>query len=168
MGDDDDSGIHLVTDIHHFFDDDGLVRDVQGRGRFIGEKELRFHGHCHGDADTLTHAAGEFVRVAFQDVLRIRETHHFDHGNHQVMGFFVVLDAMDGEKFAEFGTDGTDRIHHGAAVLENHGDVCAAERAMHFRGLLLGIFAFKNDLTFRYMTAAGQDVLDSTDDGGFP
>ena len=84
------------------------------------------------------------------------------------MGFLVVLDAMDGEEFTEFGANGADRIHHSAAVLENHGDVCATECAMHFRSLLLGIFAFKNDLTFRYMTAAGEDVLDGTDDGGFP
>lgn len=50
----------------HFFDqleNLRLHRDIEGGGRFVGDKNLGFGDERHGDHYALSHAAGEFVRV---------------------------------------------------------------------------------------------------------
>src|SRR5438552_3912340 len=45
-------------------DDLSLDRDVEGRYRFVGDDQLGAHGEGAGDADALTLAPGELMRVA--------------------------------------------------------------------------------------------------------
>src|SRR5437899_1528154 len=45
-------------------DDLSLDRDVEGRHRFVGDDQLGAHGEGAGDADALTLAPGELMRVA--------------------------------------------------------------------------------------------------------
>ena len=40
MCDDDDGRVRAGTDVHHFTDNDSLIRDIQGRRRFIGKNQL--------------------------------------------------------------------------------------------------------------------------------
>ena len=40
-----------------------LHRDVEGRGRLVGDDQLRLAGHRHGDDGALAHAPGELVRI---------------------------------------------------------------------------------------------------------
>ena len=46
----------------HEVEDLGLDRDVQRRGRLVGDEELRVAGEGHGDHHALAHPAAELVR----------------------------------------------------------------------------------------------------------
>ena len=57
MCDDDDGRVRAGTDVHHFTDNDSLIRDIQGRRRFIGKNQLGMNRHRHCNPDSLAHAA---------------------------------------------------------------------------------------------------------------
>ena len=55
----------LVTaQFRNFLDDFTLYNNVQRRGRFIHNNQLRLKSQSHGNHHTLTHAAGKFKRVS--------------------------------------------------------------------------------------------------------
>ena len=70
MGNHDDGGTKLFL---HFLNQLQYLRldgHVQRRCRFIGNDQLRIAGQRHRDDDTLTHAAGEFMRVLIHPLFR--------------------------------------------------------------------------------------------------
>ncbi len=79
VGDEDDAHLHLGLEAADQFEDLRLDRDVEGRGRLIGDEQLRLAGQGHGDHHALAHAAGELVRVAREDVARLGDAHEVEH-----------------------------------------------------------------------------------------
>ena len=49
----------------------GLDGDVEGRGRLVGDQEVRLVGERHGDHDPLALTAGELVREGRKALFRI-------------------------------------------------------------------------------------------------
>ncbi len=58
-----------------------LDRDVQRGAGLVGDQQIRLAQQAHGDHHALAHAAGVFVRILPDALLRIRDAHraqHFD------------------------------------------------------------------------------------------
>ena len=53
----------------------GLNGHVQGRGRLVGDEDVRLAGQRHGDHDPLAHAARYLVGVFAETLFRIRNAH---------------------------------------------------------------------------------------------
>ena len=64
---------HLDTD--KFFQNLILCDGIDGGGRLIGDQKLRLQGHGNADHDALEHAAGKLVRVFFQNLFAVPDSH---------------------------------------------------------------------------------------------
>ena len=73
MGDQDDRRTDAALEIQHQLQDLRLDRDVQRRGRLVGDQELRVAGERHGDHHALAHAAGELMRIFAHAPRRLRD-----------------------------------------------------------------------------------------------
>lgn len=74
---------------------------------------------------------------------------------------------MQGEKIPILPSDGVDRVEHGASVLENHGNVFAADGALLLLRQGVQVLIPEQDLPSRHTAAGGQGHLDSPDDCRF-
>ena len=63
VADHQDGGALGGAQLGHQVDDLGLHRDVERRGRLVGDQQLGPAGQRNGDHDPLAHAAGELVRI---------------------------------------------------------------------------------------------------------
>ncbi len=109
------------------FEDLGLDGDVEGGGGLVGEEEAWPAGECHGDHDALAHAAGELVGVlsdAFGGLWDSDVGHGLECDVERVLGLDVLVeeDGLD-----DLVSDGVDGVERGHGLLEDHGDVVAAD-----------------------------------------
>ena len=74
VGDEDDGEALLAAQLRYLLDDLALHDDVERRGRFVHDDELRFEGQRHRDHHALAHAAGQLERARRQTV-RINVDH---------------------------------------------------------------------------------------------
>ena len=58
--------LQLLEQVEHL----GLDRDVERRGRLVGDEQLGLERERAGDADALTLTTGELVRVAVAEAAR--------------------------------------------------------------------------------------------------
>ena len=72
VGDQQDRHAHLALQGPQQIQDLGLDGDVEGRGRLVGDQQLRVAGEGHGDHHPLPHAAGELVRIVAEPPLAAR------------------------------------------------------------------------------------------------
>ena len=93
-----------------------LDRNVQGRDRFVADDETRLDRERAGDADALTLAAGEFVRITGR-VLR-RESDQSEQLRHPGLGP-RVCEAVQRQRFAQRLSHGHPWIERRVRVLEN-------------------------------------------------
>ena len=63
VGDQQDGRAEFVGERLEVVEDLALHRDVQCRGRFVGDEQLGFTGEADGDERALLHTAGELVRI---------------------------------------------------------------------------------------------------------
>ena len=123
MGYNDNAGTIFVPKLHELTDDLRLGRHVQGRSRFIGQQKLRLIGHAHGNAYALTLTAGKLERIGTHHAVPVRQTHPLDHFHTLRPGILPGYVLMGQDVFYITVADQSGLVHHGAAVLENHGHV---------------------------------------------
>ena len=63
-----------------------LHRDVERRGRLVGDQQVRLGDQHHGDHDALAHAARDLVRIEREDALGIADLHGFQHRERRAPG----------------------------------------------------------------------------------
>ena len=80
VGDQQDGRAGVPGQIEHEGEDLPLDRDVQGRGRLVGDEQLRPQHKGHGDHHPLALAAGKFVGIAPQLPAGIGQPHPGEHG----------------------------------------------------------------------------------------
>ena len=68
-------GHQVVHDRQHLH----LHRDVERRGRLVGDQQIGAGDQHHRDHDALAHAAGDLVRIGVVDALRIADPHGLQH-----------------------------------------------------------------------------------------
>ena len=127
MGDEDDGGAASRLHRAHQIEDLRLNGDVERGGRFVGDQELGIAGERHGDHHALAHAARELVwilpRAAF-GFGNVDEAQHLD-GARRRGGTVEAL--MKHQRFADLARDTEHRIERGHRLLEDHGDLVAAD-----------------------------------------
>ena len=131
MGDKDHAHAVLADEALEQHQDLRLRGDVEGRGRFVGDEQLRPQGDGHGDNDALALAAREFVRVAAEGELFGRKTDAVE-GLAGDMGGAVAADLGVGENgLGDLVANGLERIEGRHRLLKDHADILAADPA-HF------------------------------------
>ena len=79
--DEQDRAPHLVFQLAQEVDDLRLERDVERRGRLVGDQQVRPRDQRERDADALAHAARELVRVAVDPALGVGDADAAQHGD---------------------------------------------------------------------------------------
>ena len=96
----------------------------------VGSSAMRMlgvAGQGHGDHDALAHAAGELVRIVLDALLRVGDAHQVEQLDGAGRGLLLSVTAVKAQALAQLATDGVDRVQRGHGVLEDHGDVVAAD-----------------------------------------
>ena len=100
-----------------------LHRHVQRRGRFVQQQRAGVRRERAGDAGALLLAAGEFVRVARQELRA--EPDIVEQGGHAVAQRAAGQAAHEAERLGHGRGDGAARVQRGVRVLEHHLDLAA-------------------------------------------
>ncbi len=106
-----------------------LCRDVQGRGRLVGDEDLGLQNERHRDHGALSLAPRELVRIGVQKLLRLRQLNRDQHVQHGALALGLVLPAVNRHHLIDLVADGHDGVESGHGLLENHGDIVAANLA---------------------------------------
>ena len=123
-----------------------LDRDVERRGRLVGDDQLRLAGERQGDHDPLPHAARELVRVLVEPLLGGGNAGFLEqpHGAPARLGGAdrkVGLDRLD-----QLPADRVERIERGQRVLEDGADRAAAHPPHLLVGQVVDAPAVEADL----------------------
>ena len=130
VGDQDDPGVGLLAQLAQLVEDLRLDRDVQRRGRLVGDQQLRRAGQRHRDHHALAHAAGELVRVGAQSLGGARDAdalHQLDGLRHRVG--LADLRVVRADLLDDLPADPVDGVQRADRILEDHRDVIAADLA---------------------------------------
>ena len=136
MGDHDDGHAQLVAQVVHQLQDLRLDRHVQRGGRLVGDQQLRLAGQRNGDHDALAHTAGQLVRVLLQAAVRLVDADQLQQLPSAGPGFLLGLFGVQQDDLDDLVADGVHRVQARHGVLEDDGDLVAA----NFAELLLGHF----------------------------
>ncbi len=107
--------LEVFEQVHHL----RLDRHVEGRDRFVGHDQFRLGGERAGDADSLSLAAGELVRVP-RPVVGV-EPDEFEQLAHTVETLSLAgIQAVDLERLGDDVEHVHARIERRERVLEDH------------------------------------------------
>ena len=134
---------------------------VQRGGGFVGNEDLGLAGQGHGDHDTLAHTAGKLVRILKQNRLGIGDLHGVEHLQRLLLRFLLIQLLMNNEGLAELPLDGKHRVQAGHGLLEDNGDLVAADGIHFLLGKLGQILAFEEDLPLSDIAIAIQQLEDA-------
>ena len=124
VGDEQDRNAEFGLQRHEQLDDPSLDGHIQRRNRLVADEHFRLDHKRAGDADTLTLAAGELVRVAVD--LCLRQADAFDHVPHAPVALGPrQLGSEMAQRLGHDLTHGHARVETGQRVLENHLHVAA-------------------------------------------
>ncbi len=190
---DDDSGIHHVDPVGDLGDDPqvvgdvehrqgarplqggekpqdlGLDGDIQGRGRLVGDDELRPAGERHGDHHPLALPAAQLVRVIPEPFLRPVDADILQQLCRERGNFRGRHGGVNAQGFGDLLADGQDRVQGGQGFLEHHADAPSPDT------LQLGfiqaeqVVAAENDPAAGELgRRAGDEAHDGQSRNGFP
>ena len=88
----------------------GLDGDVEGRGRLIGDHQLRLTGQRHGDHGALELAARQLVGILLHGECRIADAHLGQRIDGGPLGAAALEPAHRGDGVRQLSTDGEERV----------------------------------------------------------
>ena len=114
----------------HEVQDLGLGRHVERGRRLVGDQDPRLAGERHGDHDALAEPAGQLERVGVDPLLRARDADHAQQLDGPRSRAALLPRACCASRIASMhlvadGVEGRERAHR---LLEDHGDLAAADR----------------------------------------
>ena len=127
VGDHDHGGLVFLLQILHQLQDLCLDRHVQSGGRFVRDEERGLARKGNGNNHPLLHAAGELVRI-FSRTVPV-DAHGLQHVARCLPGFLLGTAPVQQNHLADLVANRLDRIQGCHRVLENHGDLLAADGA---------------------------------------
>ncbi len=135
MGDEQQRHAQLVLEGAHQPQHLRLHGDIERRGGFVGDQQPRAAGQCHGDHHPLPHAAGELERVAVELPRRFRDAHALEHAPRLLAAGRLPEPLVQHHRLGNLFADAQHRIEAGHRLLEDHGDLRAAQLAHPFLSL---------------------------------
>ena len=106
-----------------------LYRDIQRRGRFVSNQQLRLAGQGRGDDDTLSLAAGELIGILPHAPLGIGDAYPVQHLDTALPCFLPAALSMGRQALRQLCSDGEHRVQIGHRILEDHPDAISAKGA---------------------------------------
>ncbi len=129
MGDEEQRHAHFLLQAAHQAEHLGLHRDVKRRGGFVGNQQPRAAGQRDGDHHALAHAAGKLERIAVELARGLGDAHPLQHAPGFLAGGGLAQALMQHDRLGDLVTHAQHGIEAGHRLLEDHGDLRAAERA---------------------------------------
>jgi hypothetical protein len=128
VGDEDQREAELLLEVgqqgHHLL----LERDVQRRGRLVGDEQLGPAGDRHRDHHPLPHAAGQLPDAVPGDVAVAAQADELEELGDPRAALRAREVEVGVEPFGDLLADGEDRVQGGHRLLEDEADVPAGER----------------------------------------
>ena len=127
VGDEHDAHVPRALELAQELQDLRLDGHVERGGRLVRQQHLRPARKRHRDHHALAHAAGELVRVHVEPLFRLLDAHvlHRLHGDPARLLRAHLLVQEDGlHQLVADGVDGVEARHR---LLEDHGDLPAAD-----------------------------------------
>ena len=126
VGDEDDAHVHFFLELADQLQDLGLDGDVQGRGGFVGDQQLRLARQRHRDHDALAHAAGQLVRITVENGAGLGDAHPFEHAQRLGARRGRVQPLVQLQRLGDLVAGRETRVERGHRLLKDHGHVGAA------------------------------------------
>lgn len=128
MRDEEHRGALLASESRHVVEDDPLHRDVESRGRLVGDEQLGIRRQADADQRALTHATGELVRELVQASLGVAESgllQHLDRSRLDVL--LAAGDPVGADRLLHLEADAPYRVEVRHGVLGHKADLPAAD-----------------------------------------
>ncbi len=110
-----------------------LHGDVESRGRFVGDQQLRLAGQRHGQHHPLPLAAGELVRIGLEQTSRLFQAGQFEQFQHPLAQRGATQATMQAQALADLAYDALQWIERGHRLLEHHADALPTNRQQCLR-----------------------------------
>ena len=151
MGDHDNCHAQFLLQLLHELQDLGLDGHVQSGGGLIGNQNIGLAGQGHGDHNSLAHAAGKLEGILLHPLFRLVDVHQLQHFHSPVIGLMLVAVGVQEDCLHQLVPDGIGGIQGGHGVLENNGNLVAAD-VLHF------LFGNTHQLFAVYLNGAGDNL----------
>ena len=120
VGDDDHPHLVLTTEVLEQVEDLRLNGHVEGRGRLVGDQQLRVARDCDRDHHALPHPAREPVRVVVESLGRPRNLHLFKELDGTLSRIVLRVAEMSIEHLGDLRLDPQRRVQRRHRILEDH------------------------------------------------
>ncbi len=145
-----------------------LHRHIQGRGRLVGNQQLRLIGQRHGNHHPLPLPSGELMRVGVQPLLRMGNLHLFKQLNHTTTGLHPAESLMQEQHFAQLFFDRVQRVEAGHRLLKDHADVVSSNLTDAPFGGMQQVLSLKEDASRRVMRRGREQLENGVGSDRFP
>ncbi len=163
MGDIDHGHIRAILEGHDFLNNLVLHDNVQCRGRFIGDNQIRGAGEAHGDNGPLLHPAAVFMRIGFPPA-RV-EANQPIQLLHLLPGFglgYIIVGLNSLDDLVTHADDGVQGVH---GRLKDHGNLLPADPPDLLIVLDEDIVPLEENFPFHNHGIGGHKLHDSHGDG---
>ena len=134
--------VHQVPDqIEDLF----LDRDVQRRGRLIGDQQVGAAREGHGDHHALALAPGQLVRIVAEPFGGLGDAHEIEKPQRLLVRLAASQLAVQGKRLADLMPDGVQWVERGHGLLKDHGDAVAADPAHGVLGIFEQVLTLEPD-----------------------
>jgi hypothetical protein len=127
VGDQDDAHPQLGLELVDELQDLRLDRHVERGGRLVGDQQLGVARERHGDHHALPHPAGKLVRVLVHALVRDGDAHQLQHLDGPGAPLLLVEPLVQPQRLHDLVAHGEHGVQRGHRLLEDHGDVVAAD-----------------------------------------
>lgn len=127
MGYPDDGVVEFALQPLDQIHDLGFDSDVEGGGRFVGDKEIRVAYQGHGDHRPLAHAARKLVRICLEPLAGAGDAHELEHLRRPLPRLPPIHLLVRDKRLRQLVPDGVDGIEGDDGILEHDGDLVAPD-----------------------------------------
>ena len=118
--DDDERGTSLALELGHEFGDLRLNRDIERRGRLVGDEQAGRVDEGHRDHDALAHASRELVGVVVDALVRGGDAHAMERIDGTPPRLRLAHLVVDAHSLGELIADAIEGMQARQRVLEDH------------------------------------------------
>ena len=120
-------GLQVAQQIEHL----GLHRDVQRRGRLVGDDQVGVGRDRPGDQHALRHAARDLERVRLERAHRVRDADPLEQRERLVAGLLLAHPEPDPQRLGELAADRERLVEVAHRLLRDVRDPPTADAAVH-------------------------------------